>query len=247
MHLRSTLQGLRAKDFFVGQKITEFGIGDGRNIRTLGSNAGVFGIDIEKWRVEVASINLAYDRIHDGFKLWSGDVLHYLQKLVRSGANLTGRVIMCLPQSTEGQNTSDRYEESLSLHHYKSQWGASGLALNAGVLDALKEIADGSLRALVCLSDRVPEETKQRLFSETGWVVEDIFKTPDPIQQDPDTGVFWVTKIDDGQRFFEKVANRFSPISASEAERRRLAFESSQPGAGLNVYHGLSIYQLRRK
>lgn len=246
---RRSIAELRIKRAFKGSLVTELGIGDGRNIKEVGSNvAGVVGIDIERWRIEVASINLGSASEITPLELWKGDAVTYLDKLKRGKSSLSGWAILCLPQSPEGENSADRYDGASNLDTYRSDWDESGLTLNAAVLDHLREVSDLNLRALIILSDRVPEEIKRSFFTRTGWVVENLDRTIVPIQQDPDTGIAWVEKIDDGRRFYEKVDGYFEPISAFEAERRRK--ESLESGLGrevLNVYHGLTVYQLRGK
>lgn len=249
IHLRDSIANRRSKGVFDGVLVTELGIGDGRNIREVGSSiAGMLGVDIERWRVEVASINLAGYSLKSPFELWVVDAVTYLQELKRVGMNLPGWAILCLPQSPEGENFADRYDGASNLDTYRSDWDESGLTLNAAILDHLREVSDLNLRALIILSDRVPEEIKRSFFTRTGWVVENLDRTIIPIQQDPDTGIAWVSKIDDGKRFFERIDGHFEPITAVEAEkRRRQSLDSGLGREVLNVYHNLTVYQLRPK
>lgn len=249
LHLRRAVADLRTRGDFNGISVTELGIGDGRNIREVGSGVtGVLGIDIERWRVEAAVLNLAEHAAKSSFELWVGDAVTYLQELKRSKTSIGGWALMCLPQSPEGLNSADRYDGASNSAAYRTDWEMSGLTLNAAVLDHLRQVADQTLRVLIILSDRVPDEIKHSLFTITGWEVEQATRTPEPIQQDPDTGIAWVSRVDDGRRFYEKVGNSYNPITAIEAELRRE--QSLQSGLGrevLNVYHGLTVYQLRGK
>lgn len=247
-HLRGVIVSLRTQDAFRGQNVTEFGIGDGRNIRAAGPVRHALGVDIERWRVEVGAINLKAKRHPDHFELWTADAVEYLQVLQQEGRGLQGWVIMCLPQSPEGVNTADSYDHASSLDSYRRDWERSGLTLNAAVLTNLKEVADRDLRALIILSDRVPDEIRMELFAKTGWEAESFYTTKEPIQQDPDTGIHWVAAIDDGKRFFERVNNHFESISAVEAEtRRKQSLASGLGRQDLNAYHGLTVYRIKPK
>ncbi len=252
--MRGVISQVREEGGFKGRSITEFGLGDGRNIREVGNDVQeVLGIEIEKWRLQTAGVNLVTGpaRLNCPVELWRADAVEFLQKFrpVTGRNRLSGWVIMCLPQSPEGINVADKYDGSFTLNSYRRDWDLPGLTLNAAALDNLRVAADSSLRALIILSDRVPPEIRTKMIVETGWQVERQFQTPEPIQQDPDTGIHWVAQIDDGQRFHELVANRFySPISAIEAERRRLASIASGRGREeLNVHHYLTVYQLRKR
>ncbi len=249
LHLRRSIAGLRARRVFNGTSVTELGIGDGRNIREVGSSvAGILGVDIERWRVEVAALNLADYAAKLPIELWVGDAISYLQELKGTGENVSGWAIMCLPQSPEGINLADRYDGASNLSAYRTDWEIAGLTLNAAVLDYLRQVADQTLRALIILSDRIPEEIKHSLFVRTGWEVEQATRTPEPIQQDPDTGIAWVSRVDDGRRFFERIDGYFEPVTAFDAEqRRKVSLESGLGREVLNLYHHLTVYQLRPK
>lgn len=251
-YLRKIIAGVRDRGVFNGRLVTEFGVGDGRNLRLLESRpAGMLGIDVESWRVEVAGANFVSDThlARIPLELWSGDAVGFLQDCKARRRSLDGWVIMCLPQSPEGINSADRYDGASNLDPYRGDWERSGLTLNAAVLDNLRTVSDRSTRVLIILSDRVPDGIKESLFSQTGWVGEAAYRTEHPIQQDPDTGIAWVqTIIDDGRRFYQQVNGHFEAITAVEAERRRK--QSLDSGAGrkeLNVYHNLTVYSLRPK
>lgn len=248
---RSTIARLRNEGAFIGKEVNEGGIGDGRNILEAGHGiAGVLGLDIEYWRVGVASVNLSPKGLAlPNTELWRADAVDFLQESKRVGRTIKDWMVLCLPQSPEGLNYADRYDVKPNLKDYRGEWGDSGLTLNAAVLDNLRQVADANLRTLIILSDRVPDAIRNEMFRQTGWVIERQIRTQRPIQQDPDTGISWVAKIDDGNRFHEKDEKGFyRPILATEAERRR--FESFTSGGGrkdLNVYHDLTVYQVRQK
>lgn len=248
--MRGAIAQVKEEGSFERQLVTELGIGDGRNIREAGKGINeVLGVDIEKWRLQIAGVNLVTGpaRLQIPVDLWVADAVEFLQKIRAIGRNrLSGWAFMCLPQSPSGLNFADRYDGLSTLESYLTDWDRYGLTLNAGTLDNLRKVA-GDLRTLIILSDRVPEEVRTRLIIQIGWQVERQFQTKEPIQQDPDTGIGWVSQIDDGKRFYELVASgEYSPISAEEAERRRLASLASGRGRDeLNVYHHLVVYQLR--
>lgn len=248
LNMRRIIAKVRESGGFIGQEVTELGVGDGRNLRELGNKAGkALGVDIEDWRLRVAGVNLVTGPapLDTTVDLWRGDAVEFLQQLEATGRKrLSGWVIMCLPQSPSGVNFADRYDGLSTLDSYRADWEQSGLTLNAATLSNLRERAD-RLKVLVILSDRVPPQIRAKLLLETGWQVDREFQTPEPIQQDPDTGIDWVSQIDDGKRFYEWVATDYRPISAIEAEKRRLASLDSGTGRErLNVYHHLSVYQL---
>lgn len=245
---REVISQIRREGRFIGQSVTELGIGDGRNIREAGRVGEVLGVDIERWRLGVASNNLikGSDPLSVPVELWKADAVEFLQEFKQTGRErLSGWVIMCLPQSPSGENAADTYDGLATLSSYRSEWDKYGLSLNAATLDQLRQVASRDLRVLVTLNDRVPFEPKESMFSQTGWSIESQFQTQEPIQQDPDTGIEWVAAVDDGQRFYELTSKGHSPISAIEAERRRLVSLASGEGRdGLNVYHNLTIFEL---
>lgn len=250
--MRRAIRDRRDLGAFKGKDVTELGVGDGRNLREVGVGiSGAVGIDIELWRLRIAGMNLVTGKhpLTVETELWSGDAVAFLERYREIGKqNVSGWVLACLPQSPAGLNFADRYDGSSLLDSYRSNWERSGLTLNAAVLDNLRPLADSDLRVLIILSDRVPDETKVELFARTGWEVEQKVRPKEPIQQDPDTGIAWVSKIDDGRRFYERIAQDYQPISAIEAERRRLkSMESGLGRKDLNVYHGLTVYQLQPK
>ena len=250
LFMRGVVARVRQRRGFEGQLVTELGIGDGRNIREAGRGVKeVLGVDIEEWRLKAAGVNLVTGpaRLEIPVELWRAEAVEFLRNFGTIGRHrLSGWAFMCLPQSPSGLNFADRYDGSLTLNSYHADWDRSGLTLNAGALDNLRKVA-GDLRTLIILSDRVPADIRIRLINQTGWQIERQVQTSEPIQQDPDTGIGWVSQIDDGGRFYELVApKQYSSISATEAEKRRL--ESLVSGLGrdrLNVFHHLTVYQLR--
>lgn len=250
---RETLKNLTEEGFFEGEEVVEFGIGDGRNELVIGNVGKIIGIDIDSWRLKVASENLKRCKITKNIPtdLYHQHAAAFLEWHIISNKKLGGRGIMCLPQSPYGVNHADTYSNNDNndvaqlLTLYEKTWGEYGLTLNAAVLDKLRHVVNSDFRQVVILSDRITDEIKNQLFAETGWEVERNFKTIEPIQQDPDTPIGWVTEIDDEKRFFEKIENGFIPITAVIAEKRRE--ESKGKRNNLNVYHDLSIYVLKPK
>ncbi len=250
LSMRGVIAQVRNEGGFRGQHALELGIGDGRNAQELGPDVkSVVGVDIESWRLEVAGYNLVTGpaRIKSPVELWRGDAVEFLRDLKVIGRDkLEGRVIMCLPQSPDGANATDKYNGSVALNDFRTAYDKYGLTLNAAVLDVLRPIVDKDLVLYAIVSDRVIPQAKQDMFRRTGWQVLREFRTDDPVQQDPRTGVHWVRYVDDGRRFFEKNPdNRFTPISAIEMENRRV--ESMASGSfreGLNGYHYLTVHEL---
>lgn len=251
LKMRRSVRRLRVENRFDGAFVRELGIGDGRNIREIGQKInGAEGVDVEDWRLEAAARNLVTGEKPLGVQvsLWHGDAVDYLTGHLGNGsARFDGWVLMCLPQSPNGLNSADRYDGDPNLDQYRGRWDETGLTLNAAALDNLRQVASSNLRALVIISNRVPPQYRDRVIRETGWEVEGKFRTEHPIQQDPDTGIEWVKRIDDGRRFFEKAQEGlFVPISAAEAEgRRRESLDSGLGRRGLNVYHHLTVYELK--
>lgn len=251
LKMRRSARRVRESGGFDGEVIRELGIGDGRNIREAGRNiTGAEGVDVDSWRLEAASRNLIIGEkpLSVDVRLWHGDAVDFLREQQGSGRErFRGWVLMCLPQSPEGINAADKYNGNSNLDPYRDRWEESGLTLNAAALDNLRKIADKNLRALVIISNRVPPKYRNDLIVATGWEIESKFKTEHPIQQDPDTGTAWVERIDDGKRFFQKTdGGLFVPVSATEAEhRRKRSFELGKGRADLNVYHHLTVYELK--
>ncbi len=212
----------------------------------------VAGIDVESWRLDAALVNIKNSNRDGALSIpIHAHALEYLDLCKENTETISGRGIMCLPQSPQGENAADRYDvkdgnrisEILGL--YDGEWGRYGLTLNAAVLAELKKVAHRDFRQVVILSDRVPEDIRKEMISATGWNIEESFQTDEPIQQDPDTPIGWVTEFDDGERFWGKNGNQYTSISAGDAEERRQASVDQKLGRdALNVYHHLSIYVL---
>src|SRR5438876_5639003 len=63
---RKVLHGLAQEGFFTGQQAVELGVGDIRNIFYMGDVELFVGVDVDPWRLDIASDNLnkidhAYD------------------------------------------------------------------------------------------------------------------------------------------------------------------------------------------
>lgn len=246
---RRVLENLEESGYFDGQHVTEFGVGDGRNLIIPKKARSLLGVDIDLWRLEGAKHNIdTHGKKKTPVMLSHSHVIDYLGTLARNDSKIDGRVIMCLPQSPAGGNNADKYQVMDELKPYEQEWGKYGLTLNAGVLSLLRSVATDDLRTVMILSDRVPPHIHQQLFQATGWEVERFFPTEEPVQQDPDTPIAWVGAFDDGERFYEYADGAFYPIPAEEAEQRRQESVDNGTGReGLNVYHHLSIYCLRPK
>jgi hypothetical protein len=257
-HMRRIIDAVRIGGGFRGD-LFEGGVGDGRNgliargahipggLNRMGS---VIGVDLDGWRVDVARRNFATAGLPtDG--LIEGDVVRYL---LERRDPLSGSGIACLPQAPMGETVShadgfDSNMDSLQIVRDMTLQGRSidkyGLKLNGAFLKALREkVEPTDFNLLIILSGRIPSVVREELLDRTNWAVQVEYKTPVPIQQDPDTGIAYVSEYDDGKLFYEQVDGNFEPIPAVEAEYRR---GLSLVGGGrdtLNVYHDLSVYYL---
>lgn len=262
VHMRRTIEKVRDKGGFTGNLI-EAGVGDGRNIITaidasrsdrLGKIDKIVGVDVDNWRLDLARKNFTTAGIPpEKYELYSGGIVNYLLKRPEKD-KITGWGIACLPQAPIGETVNhadgaDPKVDSLGIAKGMQLNGNSvdtyGLTLNAAFLTALgKRVDQKDFNLLIILSDRIPPNAREELFRSTGWGIQDEHKTNAPIQQDRDTGVAYVSKYDDFERFYQKkMDGRFEPIYAKEAERRRVDCLRTA-GEELNVYHHLSVYHV---
>lgn len=255
-HTRGVIQKLSKRGVFQGD-FFEAGVGDGRNVVAAGMEKNEFkitGVDLDPWRLELAKKNLKKVGINESrLDLRQGDVISILDEMP-SNEKIKGWGIACLPQAPwiETINHADGYDGLTSLQDARKlmlkdhKVDDVGLTLNAAFLNSLRQKADVDFNLLLTLSDRVPEEIKRELFLKTGWRVNEEYRTKEPIQQDPDTGVAFAKSFDDGKCFLEKDNDSYKYISAIEAERRRKACLNSGFGRdSLNVYHYLTVYHLK--
>ena len=257
-HTRRVISGIRAQGGFRSD-LFEAGVGDGRNIITAGAHLDgrkIVGVDLDGWRLDIARENFTNLKVPDErITLHEEDAVSFIKDLPDS-QNLRGWAVACLPQApgSETDNHADGFDPSLEslknvrglqlLGHDVDQ---VGLTLNAAFLKVLRgRVLSDSLNLLLTISDRVPPGIKRDLFEKTGWEVVGMYRTANPIQQDPDTGITFVENFDDGKRFFERNGGGvFESISAREAEKRRSASEQNGGRYSLNVYHHLSVYHLQ--
>ncbi|MBI4080143.1 MAG: hypothetical protein HY430_00025 [Candidatus Levybacteria bacterium] len=252
-HMTAVVASSRSDGEFFGKHITELGVGDGRNIIHAGGEiTGATVVDVEDWRLDSALINFSRHEATASLPIeaWHGDAVALLRdwETHKPGERIKGYVFACLPQSPDGDNLADRYDENSLLEPF-AEWNRYGLTLNAAVLSHLRPLVEKDTRLLLMLSQRVPSDVRKKLFGKTGWDLVYEHKTTSPIQQDPDTGIGWVAQIEDEFAkdehpfyAYEPEGNDFLPISASEAEERRL---QSTGRDDLNVYHHLSVYELQ--
>lgn len=259
-HTRSVLQKLHEGDELRGN-IFEAGVGDGRNLFAVDIHERgrgipeVTGVDIDGWRLDLAKRNLAEARVSSERVVFhQGDVVDLLHRRT-SGEPISGTGIACLPQApmAETSNYADGFDPAqASLQGVKGLEirGRSvdqyGLTLNAAFLEALRgRVARSNFTLLLTLSDRVPQDVREELFEKTGWRSVREFPTEKPVQQDPDTGVSYVAPYDDGNRFFEMTeGGMFVPISAREAEEKRIVSVQNGGRDTLNVHHHITVAQL---
>jgi len=242
---------------FAGRKYLEFGIGGGLQAiaalkglekkPNLDPITNIWGIDIDDWRLDIAAKNL------NGFKtpnsLYQGDAVQWIEEQQEKIINTA--IIMCLPQAplpeqAEGYDSNaDTYHVDL-LPEFAKKYNKYGLGLNAAVLGTLIEHVGEATDVSAVFSGRVPENVIRDMVHDLGWRVINISETFEPIQQDPDTDISYVLKYSKESPedlFYEKLLNnKFSPISADEAEKRLLL--ANKDRNNFNVYHYVSVWHL---
>lgn len=254
-HYRRAVAALWRQTFISGIPLIELGVGDARNIVVARGIRGrplseIHGVDIDAWRLNLAAGNLELTGISEQTPvgLYHMHALDFLgQWMSKFGTNsMNGTVLMCLPQSPEGENNADSYNQN-GLGQYQS-WDLYGLSLNAAVLDKLHGVAHKEALALVMLSGRVPQKIRQEMFRTTGWSIEQEFSSY-PVVQDPDTGIHYVQNYAEDGVFWEVDSfGNYQLISTDEAIRRWDAcHQLDGRREDLNVLHTLHTYLVSPK
>ena len=165
---------------------------------------------------------------------------------------------MCLPQAPLPKKTqvgqvigydspADTYHEEL-LPEFAQKYNRWGLGLNAAVLGTLVNHVGNYTDVSAVFSGRVPENVIRDMINELGWKVVEVVQTPEPIQQDPDTDIAFVSEYANTtyeDLFYEKNGEKFNPISANEAERRLQLANKKRDN--FNVYHHVAVWHLETK
>ena len=247
---------------FARREYLEFGIGGGlqavaalkglKKRSDLPPITNIIGIDIDGWRLDIAADNLNKSSIP--YILYQGDAVQWVEEQQERITNTA--IVMCLPQAPLPKNTPsdqmNKYSSNADVYHedllpeFAKKYNRWGLGLNAAVLGTLIEHIGDDMDVSVVFSGRVPENVIRYMIHDLGWRVVDIAETPEPIQQDPDTDIFYVSAYANESYenlFWEKLSNgKFSPISAEEAEKRlRLA---NRDRNNFNVYHHVAVWHL---
>lgn len=253
---------------FSNKPLIEFGIGGATNplviINSLDKQSlpsEIVGVELDKWREELAERNLS--KLSNGvpYKLHNIDAVKWLGSL-NENEKLQGNAILCLPQAplSGTENHADGYDEK-NLPTGAEKWNPYGLGLNFSVLSGLSPKVENDFRAFAMFSGRVPQDKLNEMFADAGL---EIAQKHDAgmAQQDPDTSVKYTIDFDtynpedpnSTALFYEKNEDGdYAPISAIEAEKRRAEAgkaEKDNPGTGrdiLNVYHKLAVYELQPK
>jgi hypothetical protein len=259
-HTRNVIELIGHEGGFRGN-LFEAGVGDGRNIVTaraheyLRTNRGsVIGVDLDSRRLALARQNVLPLLPEGQLQLYHGDVVQFLHQLP-ADERLTGWGIACLPQAPlqETVNCADGFDshlaslqEVLPMRLDGGTVDSYGLTLNAAFLKALSEKVDKKdFTLLLTISGRVPSTVRKELYDKTGWSFQDEYPRREPVQQDPDTGIAYVRSFDRGISFTERTMNgRYHPITALEAEKRRVASIQNRGRESLNVYHDLYVARL---
>ncbi len=257
VHTREVIAHLGGQGLFAGRPVRELGSGDGRNgFIALGNGASEYtAVELEEWRGDLAKKNAATLGLGELVQHHSGEAVAWVNNADPATFD-NAVVVACLPQvprSEETTHTSDAIVEQPSFGDVgdirlgELTVAQSGLTLVAASLRALRNkitpASDADL--LFVLSDRLPEQTKQELFRQTGWQERRVYRTPEPVPQDPDTSAAIFAVADDGRRFFEQSG---TPISAQEAEQRRHAALGIIAAGGARPdgypHHHVSIHHL---
>lgn len=255
VHFRRTIAGIRDEGRFDGSWVTEFGAGDLRNLMILKERiTGYTAVELDGDRLPIARANSSIHPILERtpHQLVQADAVDYLNewRRERPGEKIKGWVLICLPQSPQGSNSTDT-DNSVSRNgrgydrfaDYR-QFDPYALTLNAAVLGELRKVADANLRVLIVNSHRVTEDVRLRVINQTGWEKAYEYESPH-IQQDPRTGIRWIHErgLDDGNRFYERTRyGVFKTISAEEAANRQDRALGSR--RSFKVWHKLSVYEL---
>ncbi len=252
---RGGISDLKGWGEFNGKEVTELGAGDIRNIRLVADVIAYYrAIELSRNRLAIARANIAQDPLLQqvGHELIEGDAVEWLDTWPREKGSkrLTGWVFICLPQSPEGDDTTDIYDpRAQRLAPYINPWDRYGLTLNAAVLHKLRAIVDPERSdVFIVNSHRVAEDVRLGVIEWAGWRKHDEIISK-PIHQDPNTGIGWIHRngIDDGKRFYEETpSGGLRYLRADVAETRRLeAMRDNSPRQNLNVLHQLSFYWLK--
>jgi|SRR3989344_5169888 len=230
---RKVIRILSRNHLFTNKEVTEFGVGDGRNLEIIIDDEGVpvkklRGLDIAKDKIKKATSNLLNFISREQLELEEADVIDYLynwrEQLVAGNKKpLEGVAIMCLPQAPHlnghEQTIADAYDlngsrlKQFISEEWPPDWAhhmeQHGLTLNAAVMELLHDVTTEDFRLVLILSNRLPIEVRENMIQQCGWLIEEKYMTADstPVQQDPDTVISWVSEngIDDGRRFFERI------------------------------------------
>ena len=108
------------------------------------------------------------------------------------------RKLHCQKKTQVGQvigydSPADTYHEEL-LPEFAQKYNRWGLGLNAAVLGTLVNHVGNYTDVSAVFSGRVPENVIRDMINELGWKVVEVVQTPEPIQQDPDTDIAFVSE-----------------------------------------------------
>lgn len=268
-HGRDVIAGLGDHDFFVGRKFREYGAGHGdKGLVALEYGATEY-IAVEKYpeRSKLLDWNTAALELWDRVTTITADAVEDI--LSTDPREFEDTVVYaCLPQvpfdESETKSDADGFKP-------EDSWGNigellldgdmtvqdHGLTLLAATLQALShqvgQIDSSRTDVLIELSDRITDEVKGRLFALTGWEPVAAHPNAYPEPQDIDTSVAVFINGDDGQRFYDEHG---TPMSAQEAERRRLVAQNQVAIGAISLQeavthgyprHHVTVHHLRLK
>jgi len=245
--------------FFENQDVTEIGLGNGRMIISfvkMGARPNsVTGLEVDPKIIPAARFNLAQELDHRNiqYRIIETDAVQYFHdRLVAIEAGnqslISGRGIMCLPQSFHPENDlADGYRLTPLLKPFAKKYGKYALALNAAVLDYAFKTTDADFQMLLILSGRVDWRNREKIITDAGWEIVDRVKSI-PIQQDYNTNIEYVRAYDDGKRFWEKFINEkgeadYRNISAEVAVQRQVEIRKKiQNGEAVDIEEDFNVY-----
>jgi hypothetical protein len=245
---REVLLQWRDEMHFWGKDIRELGLGDARNLFSLGHTVGtVAGIDADPSMLLLASANIP--QLDFPVDLYCGDAVAFVKQ---ADEIWHGCVLLCLPQTPPQEHSENILVGTFQIDNpylapYR-RWKESGMQLIAATLGELIQRAHQDLQVLLLLSGRIPVTERLDMIEQTGWTIQRIFATDETniAQQSASVSIAYTKQYSATPEplFWEKTPQgTFVPIDPIEAEHRRMV-AYQRDDKDLNVYHHLYVYVL---
>lgn len=248
---------------FSGKTILEGGTGNGSLMleaifatqdQGLQTPERIIGVDKNATGLDLAYHHLQQVGHGDRTELWHGGIIQFLELHDQIPAQVG---VFCLPQVPQPHRSrlkeklrmseSDSYDPAF-VPTYAHKYNDVGLGLIGATLTELHDRVPNDFTGYFIFSDRIPTHRIDDMIADTGWEIREEFRTPQPIQHDPDTKLdayAYIKGQDDSHpHFFELKEGAYHPISTQEAIDR-----VNVPGVTrdtLNVYHHLSVLKLQK-